>query len=472
MRRIITAGVLALALSCFGLHAQDPKTDLEIDNLKGNVSKISAYTKTVIEEWGEEKEVLKSLYCSYYNEKGFFTYRQYKLDDEPFYYGGATKKYDYDASGKLVQVLFYMPKTKSNLTEINTDEPQVKAVYEYDNQGRIKYISYYQTESGTWQMSRYYRYGEFRGREIDAKDYRDEAKEIWVYTADGYKHTVCNKEGQTIKREVFTENGKKMEDDWGLSIFDNAGRLIARGGTITANNGSASYGYYYGYNKQGDLAIESNREVGQKEIDIMPWLKAEYNHHGDFFYEYTYDNHGNWINRKKFKTLNGNRKPELEEEVVRKIEYGQYGALNLSEASGSSNIGLHSSNLVIGESRMAPLTETVTNAVQGYLDATSEYVQMANEFESKKNSLTSAIRESRAERLNEVRKFVDDIFVSTVNTINYEIYDKTQDNESLDEALSTLNQILGDVKAAYPGCSLIAPLETLKEKYDFVHKEL
>ena len=148
MRRIITAGVLALALSCFGLHAQDPKTDLEIDNLKGNVSKISAYTKTVIEEWGEEKEVLKSLYCSYYNEKGFFTYRQYKLDDEPFYYGGVTKKYDYDASGKLVQVLFYMPKTKSNLTEINTDEPQVKAVYEYDNQGRIKYISYYQTESG------------------------------------------------------------------------------------------------------------------------------------------------------------------------------------------------------------------------------------------------------------------------------------------------------------------------------------
>jgi len=475
MRRIITTGILALAISCLALSAQTQKTDLELDNLKGNVSKVSAFKRTVIEEWGEEKEVLTSIYCSYYNEKGFFTFRRYKLDEDPSYFGGATKRYEYDASGRLSQVLYYLPKTNNDIISIDTNAPQVKAVYEYDGQGRIRYISYYQTESSTWQMSSYYRYGYYRGREIDTDDHRYEAKEIWVYTADGYKHSICDKDGKTLKKEVYTENGKMMEDEWGLSVFDNAGRLIARGGTITANNGAVSYGYYYGYNKQGDLAIESKREVGQKEIEIMPWLSAEYNYHGDHFYEYTYDVHGNWIERKKFKTLNGNRKPELEEDIVRKIEYGQYGALNNSSISGMNGSVAASPTIVIGEAKMSRLADILSNGSQAFTDFTSEIDHLSSEYEKNKDKWTAAIRESKAAQLAQIKEqtggMLDEMFMSTVQDINYQIFDNNEEFETAEDAMRFLKQTIQEVESAYPGSPILPPMKSIQEKYESFHKE-
>lgn len=298
-------------------------------NLKGNVSTVEYFYKHVTEEWGEEKTVMSPSRRFYFNPLGNLVYAQIlgvsEWYDDYTNETAVTKQYQYDGSGKLVTVMYYHAQGElpnSGIKEIG-GFPE-KAEYEYDSSGRLHSITYYRLDSNGWRINHGY-FSPYRGDEFDPQSgYSEGAKEVWNFTADGFTHIVCDEEGRTIVREVATENGKKVDGRGGISIYDDAGHLLARGGSFVASNGAASYAEYFGYNKQGDLVIESSNADAQKQLNTMPWLKASYNRHGDYFYEYVYDDHGNWIERKKFKTMNGNREPQLENTLVRVIGYDSF----------------------------------------------------------------------------------------------------------------------------------------------------
>lgn len=328
MKRIIISAFL-VAGTMLNAFSQTTGTDLKRMNLKGNVATVEFFYKHVTEEWGEEKTVLSPTRRFYFNPSGNLVYAQI-LGVSEWYDSYAdetavTKQYQYDGSGRLVTVMYYHAKGEmpnSGIKEIG-GFPE-KAVYEYDASGRLHSITNYRFDSDGWVIDHGY-YFPYRGEEYNEQSgYSEGAKEVWNYTADGFTHIVCDNEGRTLVREVATEKGKKVDGRGGISIYDDAGRLVACGGSFVASNGAASYSEYFGYNKQGDLVIESSNADAQKQIEIMPWLKASYNRHGDYFYQYVYDDHGNWIERKKFKTLNGNREPILENTLVRVIGYDSF----------------------------------------------------------------------------------------------------------------------------------------------------
>lgn len=300
-------------------------------NLKGNVSTVEYFYKHIKEEWGEEKTVLSPSRRFYFNPSGNLVYAQL-LGISEWYEDytnetAVTKQYLYDPSGKLTTVMYYHAKGElPNSGSIDNLGSREKAEYEYDSSGRLHSITYYRSLAGSeWTINSGYNYYNVRGYECDPQSgYYEGAKEVWNYTADGFTHIICDHNGMTRVKEVATEKGKKVDGRGGISIYDDAGHLLARGGSFVASNGAASYAEYFGYNKQGDLVIESSNADAQKQIEIMPWLKASYNRHGDIFYEYVYDDHGNWIERKKFKTQNGNREPILENTLVRVIGYDSF----------------------------------------------------------------------------------------------------------------------------------------------------
>ena len=324
MIKHLTTSLIIVTMFSTMLPAQPVKTDWQKENLKGNVSKVEMFKKTVIEEWGEEKDVLTPLQTAYYNEHGNLVFIVYAIPNGKDYTICRSKKFSYDSSGRLVSVHIFIPESYSTFSSPVKDDSQELDEYEYDSSGRLRSISYFNTQNGKHSMEFLYDLAEYRPYQYDNRADTHIAKEIWTYTSDGFKHAYCDNQGKTRKKEIVSENGKVLEDDWGRSIFDNDGRILARGGTIVAGNGSATYGQYYGYNKNGDLVIESSKAIGQKEIDSMPWLSATYNSHNDIYYEYTYDSSNNWIERKKYRTQNGNRPAILEEDIVRKIEYGVF----------------------------------------------------------------------------------------------------------------------------------------------------
>lgn len=330
MKRFIVSAFIAITC-LLNAYSQSKDSDLHRMNLKGNVSTVEYFYKHITEEWGEEKTVLSPSRRFYFNPSGNLVYAQI-LGESEWYDDytdetAVTKQYLYDSSGKLTTVMYYRAKGElPNSGSIDNLGSREKAEYEYDSSGRLHSITYYWSLAGSeWTINSGYSYYNVRGYERDPQSgYYEGAKEVWNYTADGFTHIICDHNGMTRVKEVATEKGRKVDGRGGISIYDEAGRLVARGGSFVASNGAASYSEYFGYNKQGDLVIESSNADAQKQIEIMPWLKASYNRHGDYFYQYVYDDHGNWIERKKFKTQNGNREPILENTLVRVIGYDSF----------------------------------------------------------------------------------------------------------------------------------------------------
>ncbi len=426
-------------------------------NLKGNVSTVEYFYKHVTEEWGEEKTVLSPSRRFYFNPSGNLVYAQI-LGESEWYDDytnetAVTKQYQYDGSGKLVTVMYYHAQGElpnSGIKEIG-GFPE-KAEYEYDSSGRLHSITYYRLDSNGWRINHGY-FSPYRGDEFDPQSgYSEGAKEVWNFTADGFTHIVCDEEGRTIVREVATENGKKVDGRGGISIYDDAGHLLARGGSFVASNGAASYAEYFGYNKQGDLVIESSNAAVQKQLNTMPWLKASYNRHGDFFYEYVYDDHGNWIERKKYKTLNGNREPKLENTMVRVIEYGQFGNLNASSEAPKSIGNPLADQLYLSDEKKEEITESVKDVVEALKINLSESERRIKELKSKNDPFME-------EEIDYLKESWQNMYRAAIASLYGEFFGPGPEHSELED----LDKIIEAVELKYPESSMLAPIKELRE---------
>ena len=428
-------------------------------NLKGNVSKVECYYRHIKEEWGEEKEVLCPSRRFYFNPSGNLVYAQILGGSEWYdnYEGetAVTKQYLYDSSGRLVTVMYFHANGEqpdSGIKEIK-GFPE-KAEYEYDSSGRLHSITNYRLDINRWKND-HGSYSSYRGDEFDPQSgYSECAKEVWNYTADGFTHIVCNREGRTLLKEVATEHGKKVDGRGGISIYDDAGHLLARGGSFVADNGAASYAEFFGYNKQGDLVVESSNADVQKQLKTMPWLKASYNRHGDFFYEYVYDDHENWIERKKFKTLNGNREPKLENTLVRVIEYGQFGSLNASSEAPKSTGNPLADQLYLSEDKREEIRVSVTNTVKGLKNVLSGSEIRIKELKSEYDSNDPFVEEEIAN----LKESWHNTYGSAIASLYGELFGPGPAHSELED----LDKLIEAVELKYPGSSMLAPIKELR----------
>lgn len=464
MIKQITTSLLAATMFAAMLPAQPVKTDWQKENLKGDVSKIEVFERRVIEEWGEEKEILDPVETAFYGEDGNLTMIYYI--NYPVFENGVAKRFFYDASGKLQKYTLYQPKSKGNISNVDTGKTQEEARYEYYPDGKIHYISHFQTSHGPWKLSDYYTYITYRDRHYNTRRNYREAKEVWTYTADGYKHISCNDKGETVEREEFTDNGRQSKKGFLVSQYDENGRLVASGATIVANNGVASEATYYGYNDHGDLVIESSSGEAIKEIDKMPWLSANYKLGRDTYYVYSYDNKGNWISRKEYRTLGNGSNAILEKELVRKIEYGQFSnsfeTTIVESPSDSDSTDDKYENIYLSDEMMEVLSGMIADYVES-VDAMEEELSMKiNRYESNKSSWSSAVAEAKKQEIDAIRERIKDSY----GALYIDLYNTAFGKSSELSAEDTEAELLNMLKTKYPDAEIIARLASVKDKMD------
>lgn len=314
--------VLLLCIPFTNLFGQSSFSDRQKENIKGDVSCFTEMREWVVEEWGEEKYERDTLRRIFFNTKGNYEIQQFHEGSGAEY---VTKFFNNDDSGRVsfveyweVMNTLYSDTGGSVIGHGSFSIPlafkgrfQGRDSYEYDDNGRLKTIS--------WANDMY----NFRGNGASDERFESSAvKDVYVYKQDGYSIVICDRNGRTISKKEFSDNGRKMTQGAFTYIYDDDGHLLSYGGTIVAANGAASGWEYYGYNNNGDLAIVTSRAEAIKEIDIAPWLANDYKYSGELVYEYEYDDQGNWIRRKEYKTTP--RGKSLEKTLFRQYEYGKY----------------------------------------------------------------------------------------------------------------------------------------------------
>lgn len=325
---LMTTIVMAiLAFPSFAQYAY--QLQLQKTKLQGNVSKVIEGKLKYYEEWGEMKVKMDTVRISFYDKDGrrLVSFGSHNI----------VRKYSYQ-NGRISRIDYY--RNGWEIGKINTTFPlfqnsECSDIYEYRDDGKLASITMTCPidEDGILQTSiRESMYDE--GYPDCIYDYEDRlnnswrsahlSKIIYKYNSDGtYEVIGCDYQGKTVFKNAVKEKGTLVGNSWGVCIYDNDGRLQVFGDEWNADNGSVKYAIYLGYNKKGDLAIKSTREVGIKEIEIAPWLSATYSYSGDTVFEYEYDKNGNWIRRTEFETrADGKRKNELH--FGRIIEYGNY----------------------------------------------------------------------------------------------------------------------------------------------------
>ena len=321
--------VAVFLVTAVQLFAEKPyKVQLGKTVLRGNVSKVVEGNIRFYEEWGEVKQRMDTMRVSLYDDNGRMILSIGRR---------AVSKYSYLSDGRVSKIDYFSKKNGPFEELPLMIDPKFTDLYEYEANGRIKSITLISPERGTGEY-----YGEVRSAlyydgligvpyEIedclgdDSYKYQYEcSKIIYKYNSDDtYGVYVCNEQGKTIYKNDVLKDGQIVINSWGACAYDERGRLIEYGAQVVANNGAFSYHHYLGYNNKGDLAIESGKELGTKEIDIAPWLSTEYSYSGDRLFEYEYDAEGNWITRKEYEVVNRDIKKETGV-YGRIIEYGNF----------------------------------------------------------------------------------------------------------------------------------------------------
>jgi hypothetical protein len=343
IKSLITA-IFVLSSFPFFAKGQVALSDRQKENIKGDVSCITEMNEYYYEEWGETKRQLDTLRRIFFNQAGnYFIQQYYDLDNHyvtKFYYrdeDGRLSHVDYrdvnreirseEYGGRVVGLGSFSISLARNGSYLGRDS------YEYDSDGRLKSITWENSERelrSTWAYI--YRGNGLRDENIDI----DVVKNVYVYKPDGFSIIYCDWEGRTIKRETYSDDGRMMTDNMYTYVLDDIGRRIAYGGSFVASNGIASGSVFYGYNKNGDLAIVTTRSEALKEVDNAPWLSTDYTYSGETIYEYEYDEHGNWVRRKEYETKYNGK--SLQRVTFRQYEYGKYDCVAQDTSSAASDL--------------------------------------------------------------------------------------------------------------------------------------
>lgn len=296
-----------------------PKTDLEWNNVKGPVVSILTQNVSFRKAYGEWTQVeinsIKAIYGLYGTTGNLLMTIEW--DTRPNDY--LLTIIHYDATGLMIGTDIY------NINSWDNRWPWPKAVEVYkkdiqeDRYNRDVRHSEYQYKDGrlvnivTRRESR----GEWRSA--------DGARDIFRYNDDdSFTMTRYDEGGREEESFVISADGhEEINRKQGFVYIrkrDDEGKVIAELSGVSAINGRATSEYYYGYNENGDLLVQSSAEEVIQDMDDFPWLQQVADYGRIFYFEYEYDSHGNWIDRKCFMTQPGDE-PILREWKKRTIVY-------------------------------------------------------------------------------------------------------------------------------------------------------
>lgn len=202
----------------------------------------------------------------------------------------------FDETGHITKKYDFVGKTNVITYEYCTD-----SIVEYSVQGQYGkpelYATVYKRDTS--------------GRIIEVKSYEDgklKARRVFEYTPTGYasKYYYGNKEVAYVKKgNEFADTGGSLPESGKL---DNKGRVVSKTETLPSVFKATTY---YTYNQNGDLVKEgSNAKLGNKVTGTLK--KKETGKR----YEYVYDKHGNWTEKRTY--IDGELQNDYE---VREIIY-------------------------------------------------------------------------------------------------------------------------------------------------------
>lgn len=294
----------------------------------------SEYETSEYTEWGEtkEKRALKrqGIICD------GLPVLQFDLGKNPDYSGSVAKHYIYDkGSSKIREIRYYWSPLSKGAEEYELFNIER---YSYDSNSRLSSITFnrcrpprscYDDDEISIADSEHAHQKEYRNYQL-----RWVYKILYKYHKDdnGYDVFGCNPIGATRFHNEVSADGKLVttkgvgdSECWNLN---DDGKVISYGYSSVANNGTFDYSRYFIYNSRGDLVADSPNAILVKDDDDYPWLKESFNYKAGTYYEYIYDEKGNWT--RKTIQRRSNIEAPLETRIVRDLKYRDMGVVLLA----------------------------------------------------------------------------------------------------------------------------------------------
>lgn len=242
MKAIIT--LICLATSIFSM-AQQKKTDIQKENLKGQVKSIKEIP------YEAEKQDGKIIKTNYYNE-----YNVFKYDNN----GNLIEKILHRDSITLSDKYIHQYDSKNNLTEtiiIDNDGEKSKIIYKYNDKNYLIEEKLYSLDDD-FSAYDYYKYDE-NGNKIEEISYINNklsSKLVYSYNKENLIESICH----------YSRNGEK---DMKTSYkYNDRNNLIKEYTYIFSINDDLEHTYHYkNYDEKGNW-IERYKHFGNNSYSI------------------------------------------------------------------------------------------------------------------------------------------------------------------------------------------------------------
>lgn len=323
MKRIITTFAVLLipivVTAQVAVRQKFPKTDLEWNNIKGPVVSIRTQNVSFRKAYGEWTSTGVNNVESKYEVYGTNGNLLMNIEWNSVPYPYLLRIFHYDTTGTLTGTDIYdfgywdnswpwpkvVEKYKKDIQESGYNDDVYHSEYQYKD-GRLMNIITRRERRGDWRSDDgardIFRYNDDDSFTMTSYDGGGREEESFMISADGHEE-INRKQGFVYIR--------KRDDE---------GKVTAELSGVSAINGRATRESYYGYNENGDILIQSSSEEVIQDLDELPWLKRIDDYGRIIHFEYEYDSHGNWINRKCFIYQSGDE-PSLREWKKRTIVY-------------------------------------------------------------------------------------------------------------------------------------------------------
>ena len=154
------------------------------------------------------------------------------------------------------------------------------------------------------------------------------ARDIFRYESDGsYTMTRYRHDGREDMTFQVSADGRNeiRKSNYIVAYIerDKDGRVIEVGGGSRDSNGYATQRNYYEYNDYGDLLYVSSMEKMVDQDKDIKWLEHQRDLGAFTYFEYEYDDKGNWISRKMYRHYSVNQGIDLKKWETREIVYSE-----------------------------------------------------------------------------------------------------------------------------------------------------